>query len=426
MNPWWPVPPAPCNKAMRREETPQPNREEMTQLVLSLSRLSSRQETVPVSQAVGRVLAKEARAVHTLPNRPVSSMDGIAYRYEDYLACGGDCRGWQQQREYEFSNTGVAVPEHLDTVSLIEDVAFDQDQRLTILRPPAGCGDNIRPAGSRLQAGQLLIAADTVLTPSHLGLLASAGLRQVAVYRRPQVAIIPTGDELIPAGLPLPPGKNVECNSLVLSALIQSWGGQPVVYPIIPDDLEQLTNVTRQAVADYDMVVFNAGSSKGRKDFAAAVLNRIGEVYVYEVGHGPGKHTSFALADNNTPVLGLVGPTGGAELTARWYLRPLIYRYLHKPLPAPELLPVRLMEQVKAHVPFDFYMQLVVYAEEDGRYCAWAGGGPGRGGAVNGSGHCPNAVLHIPGGKIFAPGEVAEVELQVPRCWLPSVTQRGQ
>ena len=78
---------------MRREETPQPNREEMTQLVLSLSRLSSRQETVPVSQAVGRVLAKEARAVHTLPNRPVSSMDGIAYRYEDYLACGGDCRG---------------------------------------------------------------------------------------------------------------------------------------------------------------------------------------------------------------------------------------------------------------------------------------------------------------------------------------------
>ena len=367
-------------------------------------------------------MAADAYAVNTLPNRPVSQMDGIAYCYADYQTCGGDCHDWQEGREYQFSNTGVAIPDGYDTVTLIEEVRFDAQQRLSILRAPQYQGCNIAPAGSRMQAGQLLVAAPTTLTPAQLGLLATGGVRQVAVYCRPRVAIIPTGDELVPADVPLQPGKNVECNSIVLGALVESWGGEAVVWPIIPDEVAYLTSVTEQALDSCDIVVFNAGSSKGRKDFAAEVLNRVGEVYVYEVGHGPGKHTSFTVAKNGKPLLGLVGPTGGAELTAEWYLRPLIDKYLHRPVVPPERLTVKLMEETKAHVPFDFFMPLTVYQDDDGGYCAWRGGGPGRAPRITKEGQTTNAVLRFAGGQVFAAGELAEVELRIPRAWLPRRT----
>ena len=120
----------------------------------------------------------------------------------------------------------------------------------------------------------------------------------------------------------------------------------------------------------------------------------------------------------------MVGPTGGAELTAEWYLRPLIDKYLHRPSVAPLRLTVELMEQTKAHVPFDFFMPLTVYRRAYGNYCAWPGGGPGRGPSITKDGQQPNAVLRIPGGKVFVAGEQAEVELRAPLEWLPDIALR--
>lgn len=406
---------------MKKTATPQPERQEMTELILSYSKFDSAQELIPLREALGRVNSRPLRAVNTLPNQPVSHMDGIAYRYADYQAAGGDCRAWQEGVDYCFSNTGVAVPQQFDTVTLIEDVDFSGGG-LRILRAPAASGEHIAPVGSRMQSGQLLVAADTLLTPAHLGLLASGGVMQLLVYKRPRVAIIPSGDELLSAEAPLQPGKNVESNSIVLSAQITSWGGEPVVWPIIPDDPDFLSDVLRQAVDSCDIVILNAGSSKGRKDFAAEALNRVGEVYVYEVGHGPGKHTSFTLAQNGKPILGLVGPSGGAELTAEWYLQPLICKYLHKPVLPPPTVTVRLMQEVKAHVPFEFFMSLIIYRQPDGSYWAWPGGGPGRAPRLRGDGQLPNAVLRIPGGRVFAAGEYAEAELRLPEALLPQLS----
>ena len=411
---------------MRREDALEPSREQMTELVLEKGHFTSAQEIIPLRAACGRVVSQPIYARNTLPNRPVSHMDGIAYRYADYQACGGDCRDWQEGREYQFSNTGVAIPEQYDTVTVIEDVEVSADGQLHILHAPQRQGNNVAPEGSRMHSGQLLLAANTTLTASHLGLLATGGVMEVPVYCRPKIGIIPTGDELVPADVPLQPGKNVECNSIVLSALVESWGGEAVVWPIIPDEKDYLISVTQQALESCDIVIFNAGSSKGRKDFAPEVLNAVGEVYAYEVAHGPGKHTSFTIADNGKPVLGLVGPTGGAELTAEWYLRPLIDKYLHRPTVAPQRLTVELMEETKAHVPFDFFMALTVYRRADGSYCAWPGGGPGRGPRITKDGQTTNAVLRIPGGKVFAAGEQAEVELRIPSEWLPDIALRQE
>lgn len=397
----------------------EPTREEMIELVLDRSKLPGSCETISALNAAGRVLARDVYAVNTLPCRDASRMDGIAYRFEDYQLCGGDCTGWVEGSDFCFSNTGVAIPSEFNTVTLIEDVSFDEEGRLHILQPPTAPGDNVVAAGTNMQTGQLLIAANTVLRPTHLGLMASAGVRLVEVFKRPRVGIIPTGDELVPAMVPLQDGRNVESNSISLSAMLEQWGAKPVVWPIIPDDVDYLSSVVKQAVETCDIVILNAGSSKGKKDHAIEVLEGLGEVLVHEVAHGPGKHTSFTIAFNETPIVGLVGPSGGAELGALWYVRPLVNKFMHCPTPAPDTLKVTLLQKASAHVDFDFFMGVVVYRKEDDSYVAMPLGGPGRGPHLTGDGIIANATLRIPGGIVYESGCEVVVELREPVECLP-------
>lgn len=399
---------------MKRESAPQPTRDELVAMLLNKVSFSPESELVPLLDSVDRVAADDISAVNTLPNMPCSRMDGIAIRYADYQKCGGNTGHWREGSEYVYSNTGVAIPEGYDTVVLIEQVEFDENGLLRITRAPETIGENVTPPGSKLSAGQKLVSKGTVITPPLMGLLASGGVRMVPVVKKPRVSIIPTGNELVSHLVPLPKGKNVETNGIVLAAMLRKWGSEPVLYPIIPDDLTQLCAALSQAVAESDVVIFNAGSSKGSHDYAGDVMNSVGEVLVYEVGHGPGKHTSFAMAGNK-PIIGLVGPSGGAELTAGWYVYPLVCKYLGIPAIRPEILEAVLTEPVKAHVPFDFYTQLHVVRRGTG-YVAQ----PLNMFKMNRSqvAERANAVLHIPGGKVFAAGDTVRVELKTPKEYI--------
>ncbi len=399
----------------------EPTREEMVRFVLERSELPGACETVDAFHAVGRVLLRDVHAVNTLPNRDSSSMDGIAYRFENYRRSGGDCSRWIEGWDFCFSSAGVAIPSGFDTVTLMEDVSFDGKGRLRILRPPSSIGDHVVPSGSSMRAGQLLIAAGTVLCPTHLGLMAAAGVRSVDVFRRPLVGVVPTGDELVPAMVPLQDGRNVESNSVLFGAMIEQWGAEPVIWPIIPDDVDYLSSVVRQAVEACDIVILNAGSSKGRKDHAIEVLEGLGEVLVHEVAHEPGKHTSFTIAFDGTPIVGLVGPSGGAELGAEWYVRPLVDKCLRRPTPAPDTLKVTLLERASSPVDIDFFMGVVVYRLEDGSHVARPLGGSGRGPRFTGDGIVANATLRIPGGEVYEAGSEAEVELREPIERLPLI-----
>ena len=395
---------------MAREDAVIPGREEFIALSCSLTEFSPETERVYLKESLGRVTAGDTYAVNTLPNRPASRMDGIAVRFDQVIRDQGKTEAWELGREYVFSNTGVAVPDAYDTVILIENVSFDRQGRLRIHQLPEAKGACVQPCGKVMQKGELLLPASTCISPSRLGLLAAGGIQQVEVLARPRVAVIPTGDELVPFNIPLPPGKNVETNGLVLEAYLKEWGAEPVLYPIIPDDKERLFQALEQAVAQSDVVLFIAGSSKGSHDYAKAVLERAGKVYVYEVAHGPAKHTSFTLAMGK-PVLGIVGPPGGAELTAEWYVKPLLCKYLRQPVPLPQKLEVELLEEIKAHVPFDFYTRVEVTKRANGYFAKGINGFQ-----TSRANSCRkgNAVLHIPGGKVLIPGERALVELRVP------------
>ena len=284
-------------------------------------------EEVPLDEAYGRVLARDLTALQNLPNHLAANRDGVAVYYADFAEGMPDTAGWREGNEYVYSNTGIGIPGDYDTEILIEQVEFDDEDRIRFLRAPAFRGENTIPPGKEIRAGMLLAKKGTEITPYVCAVLAKGGYGSVPVVRKPVVSFLPTGNELVPAGEPLPPRKNVDANSVLIRGKLAAWGAEPKIYPITPDDRDALRRNLSDAIATSDIVLINAGSSKGTDDFAHEVLRELGTMLNQQVDTGPGKHTSYTVADG-VPVIGLSGPTGCTDCTSEWYVRPVIDLFL--------------------------------------------------------------------------------------------------
>ena len=282
-------------------------------------------EEVPLAEAFGRTLACDELALLTLPNCLTCNMDSIAVRWSDFADGMPDISGWRRGEQWQFANTGVGMPEGFDTAIVIENVQVSEDNQTLerIILPPSAQFGGTSPAGSRMREGDLVATAGTVVTPVVAAALAGAGHTTAHVIARPRVAFIPTGNELVEAGADVPRGKNVESNSYVVRGKVLEWGGVPLVYPIVPDDPEQIEAVIRRACAEADIVVLNAGSSKGSDDWTMELLEQMGQVFNHETDHGPGHHSSYSLVEG-TPIVGISGPALGAAFTTDFYLKPLM------------------------------------------------------------------------------------------------------
>jgi molybdopterin molybdotransferase/putative molybdopterin biosynthesis protein len=226
------------------------------------------------------------------------------------------------------------------------------------------------------------------------------------VYAKPIITFIPTGDELIPLGVKVPPGKNVESNGRMLEAYIKEWGGIPILYPIVPDDTELLKNTILKALIHSDLVLVCAGSSKGKKDITMDVLEEIGNILVRELGHGPGKHCSLTMTGDK-PIIGLPGPAKGAELTAGYYVRAALAFMNHQEYPRLEIVNAILTKDIKG-TWIDFIFPIYLYYE-DGKYYAKPVEAMGKTKmegfrASNGKFYCEK-------GKEIKAGEIIPVEL---------------
>ena len=306
-------------------------KEQAIEIILGSCQFSPAVEEIPVGEAIGRVLAKDAVAQIDKPNALTCCMDSIAVRWDDFAELQGgvpDVSQWQRGREWEFANTGVAMPEGFDTAIVIENVVMDDEDRLErILLAPSARNAGTRPAGAEFKAGTVLVEAGLVITPLLAAYIASGNNTTVQVLAKPKVAFIPTGNELVSLGSPVLPGKNIETNSLMMKGKIEQWGGEAVVYPITPDDPEALEAALRKAAAEADIVVLNAGSSKGSDDWSLEILEKIGTVRYHQTNHGPGHHSSFSMLDG-TPIIGISGPPGGAAFTTDFYLHPAMQKFL--------------------------------------------------------------------------------------------------
>lgn len=317
------------------------SREKAVELMLAACDFDQKAEVLPIEQAIGRVLADDVYAKLDMPNCLTCLMDSVAVHYDDFENGMPDTTGWQRGVQWEFANTGIGMPEGFDTAIVIEHVQLSDDlSQISFDAAPSKRFAGTREKGSKMKEGELLIWGGTVLTPYLAAHAASGGNAEVSVVVKPRVAFIPTGNELVPVGAELPRGKNFETNSLLIRGKIEQWGGEAIVYDIVPDDPELLRAAILRACDEADIVVMNAGSSKGSDDYNIEVLEELGQVLYHETNHGPGHHSSGSVV-NGTPVVGISGPPNGAMFTTDFYLKPLIQRFLGQN-PFPQTLVAKL------------------------------------------------------------------------------------
>lgn len=310
-------------------------REEAIAALLAHASWTPRTELVSLHDAYGRVCAGDIQARVDVPNALCAVMDGIAVRYDDFKDGIPDTSSWKIGRDFGWATTGCALPEGFDTAIAIEQVHFSKEPTLdetdpgtlAILEPPNQRGASCRVPGAEYRAGQTIVSARMKITPTKAAALAMCGISELEVIVRPRVAFIPTGTELVPVGGPLPKGKAYECNGVLLEGKLRLWGADPVIMGCVPDDPALIADAIHRVAAASDIVTICGGSSKGEHDYTMEVLEELGCVFCHETNHGLGKHTSAAVVDG-MPVLGLSGPPGGFEITADWYLKPLVDAYL--------------------------------------------------------------------------------------------------
>lgn len=308
-------------------------------------------EVVPIPQAYGRVLAADVFSRVDMPNALTCCMDSIAVHWSEFESGEmPDTSTWTRGVDWQFANTGVAMPEGFDAAIVIEHVTVSPDeQHVQISAAPSRRFAGTKPVGDNLREGEKLASAGDVVTPDVAARIASGNHCSVEVVCKPRVAFIPTGNELVCAGGSIEKGRNLETNSIVVRGKIEAWGGIPLVFDIVPDIPERIEEAVRRAVEMADIVVLNAGSSKGSDDWSVEELEKMGEVLCHETNHGPGHHSSYAIVAEK-PIVGISGPAGGASFTLNFYLRPLIRAYLGLEPEIPRI-PARLAAPFPAKKP---------------------------------------------------------------------------
>lgn len=298
-------------------------------------------EEVPLDDALGRVPAVPVLAASPLPGFARSTVDGYAVRAADtygaseglpsYLEVVGAVRMGAEPDVAVTTGTAVTMPTGgvmpagADAVVMVEHTAETMPGTVEVTRPVAP-GTGMVGADEDVAVGDEMVTAGIALRPHHLGLLAAAGITAVQVRVRPVVAIVSTGDEVVPPTTAvLRPGQVRDATASALAGLVRQAGGEPVAPVIVPDDPAALEAALRDALAIADLVVVSAGSSVGARDETAAVVARLGEVWCHGLAIKPGKPT--LLADcGGVPLIGLPGNPLSALVVFRLIGLTLLYR----------------------------------------------------------------------------------------------------
>ncbi|WP_255149093.1 molybdopterin molybdotransferase MoeA [Halorarius halobius] len=276
-------------------------------------------------RADGRVLAASVDAARDVPHYARAAMDGYAVHAEDTF--GASSRSPAVLRESEGRvgpneavrvHTGSELPEGADAVVMIEETDTIAGE-VEVMDAVAG-GENVAPEGEDVTEGQRLYDPGHQLRPSDLGLLKSTGVERVETYRRPEIAVVPTGEELVQADPD--PGEVVETNGLTVSALVERWGGAATYRNTVTDD-EHALRAAIQRDLTKDVVVTTGGSSVGDRDLVPEVVDELGEVLVHGVALKPGHPFGFGVVEE-TPVLMLPGYPVACIVNAVQFLRPAV------------------------------------------------------------------------------------------------------
>jgi molybdopterin molybdotransferase len=310
--------------------------------------LQPQPEEVETIAALGRVTCSPILAPHPLPTFNRSAVDGYALHAADtygaseslpaYLALAGEVNMGSAPdfslapNQAALIHTGGMLPAGADAVVMVEHTQQSRPGEVEILRA-VGVAENVLKTGEDVSAGEEVISAGARLRAAEIGGLMALGILRVQVARQPRVGIVSSGDEVIPPGAPLQPGRVRDVNTYTLSALVEQAGGRPVRYGIVPDRAEALEDTAARALAECDMLLITAGSSASARDLTAQVIGRLGEpgVLVHGVNVRPGKPTILGACrrgEHTRAVIGLPGNPVSALVIAGLFVVPVIKRLL--------------------------------------------------------------------------------------------------
>lgn len=294
-----------------------------------------RKVTAPVHQALNSVLAEDVIAEENLPRFDRSAVDGYAVRAEDTFEVSqfkpktlritdGDEVGEKQAKQLW---TGNPIPKGANAVMMLEKTKRPNDKIEVWV--PVTPGENISKKGEDASKGEVAVKAGTRLKPQHLGLIAALGITEVKVVDKPKIAILATGNELIEIDSKTRENQIFEVNRLILSALCQELGAEPLDLGIAKDDVNEISEKLRVGLGKADAIITTGGTSVGASDLVPAAVNSVGEpgVIVHGIAMRPAMPTALAIADKK-PIIILSGNPVAAMIGFEAFVRPLICKML--------------------------------------------------------------------------------------------------
>ena len=320
-------------------------------------------ETISIEDALGRIIVEPVFAKRSCPSFHSSAMDGIAVRAEEtYGTTEKYPRTLKVGRDAVWINTGHPLPESFNAVIMVEKI-HQLDKNHLEIRSSAYPWQHVRKVGEDIVATQLLLAQNHRIRPFDVGALVGAGVFSIKVWQKPRVAIIPTGTELIhyrdvEEKDTLKQNEIIEYNSLVLAGLVRECGGIPIVYGIVPDVEENIREALKKAIeSEAHVVMINAGSSAGSKDFTASIINEVGEVLVHGVGMMPGKPTILGIVKDK-PVVGNPGYAVSSTLSFEQFVKPLLYGLQGQQPPKPHTVKVQPSRDIPSKLGIEEFLRV--------------------------------------------------------------------
>jgi molybdopterin molybdotransferase len=354
----------------------------------------AQQETLPLMQALGRILAQDVVSPISVPPHDNSAMDGYAFHGSELHSdqptplkvvgtafAGVAWQGQVQAGECVRIMTGAIMPAGLNTVAPQELVKTEGDAVLV----PAGllqAGDNRRLLGEDLMAGQVALSAGSRLSPAACGLLASLGLPTVQVWRQPKVAYFSTGDEILSLGEAPREGAVYDSNRYTVAGMVQELGCELIDMGVVRDEPAALEQAFRQAAEQADAVITSGGVSVGEADFTKAMMKKLGDVAFWRIAMRPGRPMAvgrISEAGHSAVLFGLPGNPVAVMVTFAAFVRPALQQLMGWKAPALPLLKARSMEALRKKPGRTEYQRGTVSRNAEGQLVVSITGNQGSG-----------------------------------------------
>ncbi|MDR1137922.1 MAG: molybdopterin molybdotransferase MoeA [Synergistaceae bacterium] len=284
-------------------------------------------EDAHLESALGRITAARHISKWDVPNRNVATKDGVAVNYERIFSSDSPFSPFETE-DFEIVPMGSPVSDQYDTLLHAEQCSLTEGGIQVIEKPTRG--QCVTWKGHSLEKGELIVDSHVRLRPGHLFMLRMGGVEIVKVIRKPRVAVIPIGDDIIQPGAPLAPGEMVEADGLYVKSLAEEYGGEAALLPPVGDDVERIQSALRDAARSYDLIAIIGGLGKGRsayRDYTVTAVEGLGDVINHGVLVSPGGSPSLVAVIDGKPVLGIPGPPHAALIMADVLLKPVLNRY---------------------------------------------------------------------------------------------------